>query len=336
MSSTYTTFWSLLSTFYTLAKGTIVASTGISILLSGLLYFKQTSLIYPRDIPAGARTEVPTPDEFDITDWERVKLYTKDGETLNSYFVKARKKSGVTVLYMHGNAGNIGHRLPLAQVFSDQMGCNVFMLGYRGYGLSTGRPSEKGLNIDAQTALNFLLEHADSKDGKIFVYGQSLGGALAIQLVAKNQGKIHGLILENTFRSMRTLIPSAFPPAKYLARLCHQIWPSETTIPTIEQVPVLFLSGSKDELVPPEHMQTLYNVTVSPKIMRKFLNGGHNDTYAELGYFDAMLEFISQIKHGRPIAELRNDAVKQEKIPRQSGSSMTMGSAGSRKSVATL
>jgi hypothetical protein len=83
-------------------------------------------------------------------------------------------------------------------------------------------------------------------------------------------------------------------------------------------------------------MQTLYNVTVSPKIMRKFLNGGHNDTYAEIGYFDAMLEFISQIKHGRPIAELRNDAVKQEKIPRQSGSSVTVGSAGSRKSVATL
>lgn len=130
------------------------------------------------------------------------------------------------------------------------MGCNIFMLSYRGYGFSTGRPSEKGLMIDAQAALDYILDHPGCQGHKIFVYGQSLGGALAIQLVAKNQGKVDGLILENTFRSMRTLIPSAFPPAKYLARLCHQIWPSETTLPTIEKVPVMFLSGSKDELVP--------------------------------------------------------------------------------------
>jgi alpha-beta hydrolase superfamily lysophospholipase len=104
--------------------------------------------------------------------------------------------------------------------------------------------------IDAQTALDYLLDSPDAKDTHIFVYGQSLGGALAIQLTAKNQGKIAGLILENTFKSMRTLIPSAFPPAKYLARLCHQIWPSETTLPLIENTPTLFLSGLRDELVP--------------------------------------------------------------------------------------
>ena len=120
----------------------------------------------------------------------------------------------------------------------------------RRYGLSTGRPSEKGLLIDAQTALDYLLDHPTARDTRLFVYGQSLGGALAVQLVAKNQGKVAGLVLENTFRSMRTLIPSAFPPARYLARFCHQLWPSETTIPTIEKVPVLFLSGTKDELVP--------------------------------------------------------------------------------------
>jgi len=118
------------------------------------------------------------------------------------------------------------------------------------YGLSTGRPSEKGLLVDAQTALDHLLDRPEAAQTKIFVYGQSLGGALAIQLAVKNQGKISGLILENTFRSMRTLIPSAFPPAKYLARLCHQIWPSETTIPLIENTPTLFMSGLKDELVP--------------------------------------------------------------------------------------
>jgi fermentation-respiration switch protein FrsA (DUF1100 family) len=118
------------------------------------------------------------------------------------------------------------------------------------YGLSTGRPCEKGLNIDAQTALDYLLENPATKNTKIIVYGQSLGGALSIQLVSRNQSKVHGLVLENTFRSIRTLIPTVFPPARYLARLCHQIWPSETTLPLIKDIPVLFLSGLKDELVP--------------------------------------------------------------------------------------
>jgi hypothetical protein len=169
--------------------------------------------------------------------------------------------------------------------------------------------------IDAQTALDFLLDHPAIRNDKIFIYGQSLGGALAIQLVSRNQGKCNGLVLENTFRSMRTLIPSAFPPAKYLARLCHQIWPSETTLPQIEKTPILFLSGLKDELVPyvftvvpifpteikancttiirPSHMKRLHEICISPKVWRVFPNGSHNDTYGELNYFESILEFIS-------------------------------------------
>jgi len=122
-------------------------------------------------------------------------------------------------------------------------------LGIR-YGLSSGRPCEKGLNVDAQVALEYILKRNDTKNNKIVVYGQSLGGALSIQLVSRNQDKVHGLILENTFRSIRTLIPTVFPPARFLAKLCHQIWPSEATLPQIVDVPVLFLSGLKDELVP--------------------------------------------------------------------------------------
>jgi fermentation-respiration switch protein FrsA (DUF1100 family) len=130
-------------------------------------------------------------------------------------------------------------------------GCNVFMLEYRGYGISTGQPDESGLNIDAQTALDYLRDRVETRDHKIVVYGQSLGGAVGIRLVAKNQGSadISGLILENTFLSMRKLIPSIMPPAKYLAYLCHQVWPSDTLMPSIK-VPTLFLSGLQDELIP--------------------------------------------------------------------------------------
>ena len=115
----------------------------------------------------------------------------------------------LTVLMFHGNAGNIGHRVPIAKAVQDTLQCNVFLLEYRGYGMSTGTPDEAGLKIDAQTGLDYLRQRAETRDTEIVVYGQSLGGAVAINLVAQNeeQGDISGLILENTFLSIRKLIP---------------------------------------------------------------------------------------------------------------------------------
>ena len=109
----------------------------------------------------------------------------------------------------HGNAGNIGHRVPIAKVLEEHNGCNVFMLEYRGYGMSTGAPDEKGIMIDTQTGLDYIRNNKETQGTKIVVYGQSLGGAAAIQLVSRNQeaGDIIGLILENTFTSIRKLIP---------------------------------------------------------------------------------------------------------------------------------
>ncbi|KAL9609541.1 MAG: hypothetical protein Q9167_005700 [Letrouitia subvulpina] len=215
-------------------------------------------IIYPRNIPLGARTDegVPRPNQFGITDFEDLRIPTPDGELLSAFFIRPTNKSiarNVTILMFHGNAGNIGHRVPIAKVLEENIGCNVFMLEYRGYGLSTGTPNEEGIMIDAQTALDYLRQQKETQGGKIIVYGQSIGGACAIQLVAKNQeaGDVVGLILENTFTSMRKLIPSALPPAKYLASLCHQLWPSEDILPRITQIPILFMSGLKDEIVPP-------------------------------------------------------------------------------------
>ena len=114
----------------------------------------------------------------------------------------------------HGNAGNIGHRVPIARVLQEHLACNILMVEYRGYGLSTGTPDEAGLMIDAQTGLDYVRHRAETRDSKIVIYGQSLGGAVGIQLVAKNQekDKIAALILENTFLSMRKLIPRCAIP----------------------------------------------------------------------------------------------------------------------------
>lgn len=230
-----------------------------------------SELIYPRNVPIDARTNVPNPRQFGITDYEDLQIPTPDGESLHALFIRPSNKRlarDVTVLMFHGNAGNIGHRIPIAKIMQEVVGCNVLMLEYRGYGLSTGVPDETGLKVDAQTGLDYIRQRAETMCTKILIYGQSLGGAVAINLVADNQesGDIAGLILENTFLSIRKLIPTyvlrpfietrlltpsrVFPPARYLARLCHQHWTSEEVLPKITDVPILFLSGLKDELVP--------------------------------------------------------------------------------------
>ena len=279
----------------------VIASSGLAALGSGLLYFKQNEIIYPRNFPASARTLVPEPKEFQIQDSESLQIQTPDNESLHAYLLRAPNvalRRNVTILMLHGNAGNVGHRLPIAKVLSESLGCNVFMLEYRGYGWSTGTPNENGLTVDGQTALDYIRKRGDLQDTKLIIYGQSLGGALAIRLVAENQaeGDIAGVILENTFTSIRKLIPTAFPPAKFLARLCHQLWPSDETIPKIvADIPILFLSGLKDEIVPAPMMKTLYDVCkVERKVWKTFPNGNHNNTVAEPGYFDAIWAFMVQ------------------------------------------
>lgn len=174
-----------------------------------------SELIYPRSIPPDARTAVPTPDDypfFELSNWETVEVPTPDGERLHGYLIKpsnAAQHSPLTLLAFHGNAGNIGHRVPIAGVLDKHIGVNMLMLEYRGYGKSTGTPDEKGLNIDATAGLDYIRGRADLKDTGIVIYGQSIGGAVSVQLVAREQdkGDIKGLVLENTFLSIRKLIP---------------------------------------------------------------------------------------------------------------------------------
>ncbi|KAK4220271.1 protein bem46 [Rhypophila decipiens] len=288
-----------------LANLCVSSFQGVAAVLTGLLYFKQKALIYPSHMPPNSRTDIPRPNQFNIKDYEELIIPTNDGEKLSAFYIRGPrggKNSNVTVLMFHGNAGNIGHRLPIARMLISQTGCNVFMLEYRGYGISTGSPDESGLNTDAQTALDYLRNRAETQNHKLLVYGQSLGGAVSIKLVAKNQGRtdadgnelITGLILENTFLSMRKLIPSIIPPAKYLALLCHQVWASDSLIANIK-VPTLFLSGLQDEIVPPIHMKRLYDLSTAPlKIWKPFPGGDHNSSVLEEGYFEAIADFISR------------------------------------------
>ncbi|KAJ3141889.1 hypothetical protein HK101_003369 [Irineochytrium annulatum] len=237
-------------------------------------------------LPVGSRTVVAEPSEVRMPDFEHVNLTASDGVKITGYAIRnnilssaisggaqpavggeglrfrgnpmAGGVSDRTLLYFHANAGNMGHRLPIAYVFYQRMGCNVFLLSYRGYGKSEGEPSEKGIKLDSQAALDWLTAHPVYGKTKIILYGQSLGGAVAIDLARRNPTKIHALIAENTFLSIRKLIPSVMPIATYFTYLCHQVWDSESAMRAIPStVPILLLSGKKDELIPREHMLAL-------------------------------------------------------------------------------
>ena len=279
----------------------LFASSGLAALGSSLLYFKQNDIIYPANLPAGSRTNVPTPEQFHLKNAESVKFLTPDGETLHAYLLRPPTpalRKNVTLVTFHGNAGNVGHRLPIGKVLSESLGCHVFMVEYRGYGLSTGSPDENGLSIDGQTALDFVRNHKELRKTSIVLYGQSLGGAVAVKLLQTNQevNDIAAVILENTFLSIRKLIPTIMPPAKYIAPLCHQRWDSEQSLAKVSdlEVPILFLSGLKDEIVPPDMMKALHDQCPTKKVWREFPNGDHNSTVAEPGYFDAIWEFLVQ------------------------------------------
>ncbi|KAK7689509.1 hypothetical protein QCA50_007301 [Cerrena zonata] len=334
------------------AKGTFAATAGLSTVAFGLLYYGQNYLIYPSAFPPGSRTDVPNPERFGLP-YHDLELTAQDGVKLRCYLLVQSKDlsqadatdvpfvenmsdeqfiaSRPTVIMFHGNGGNLGHRIPLAKVFYAKMRCNVLMLSYRGYGLSEGNPSEKGLKQDAQAALDYVRSHPALSKGPTVLYGQSLGGAVSIDLASRNPDSISALVLENTFLSLPRLVPSAIPALGPLSFLCHQKWDSASKIHLIPHTtPILMLSGTRDEVVPREHMQGLWELVqkrdekkeesvkndksnkddtsnpkrdvpagvVDPRNRSKFLTfsfGTHNDTCVQPGYWSAVAEFVGDL-----------------------------------------
>ncbi|KAK0521730.1 bem46 protein, variant [Tilletia horrida] len=274
-----------------------------------LLWRYQGLLVYPASFPQGSRTVVDTPDSFGMP-YDEVTLTTPDGEQVRCFVIlqrtpsdkeRAAGLSGVgddtarrrpTIIFFHANAGNLGHRLPIAAVFYRRFGANVVMLSYRGYGLSTGTPSERGIRIDAQTLMDWIHGHPVLRSTHLVVYGQSLGGAVAVDVASRPSNKIAAVILENTFLSIPELIPHVLPPLRPFSFLCREIWATGSLIRTL-RMPVLFLSGRQDQLVPPSHMDTLYERCPSKeKSFKPFDDGTHNDTCVKPGYFEEISNFL--------------------------------------------
>ena len=232
--------------------------------------------------------------EFDITPealhmkYRNVSFYTEDGERLHGWFFPGRKEAPV-ILYCHGNACNISHLLGYAGLLLKK-NLQVFLFDYRGYGKSTGSPSEKGIYMDVQAAYDYLIDQEKIPPGRIVMAGHSIGAAAAIDLMTRNYAR--SIIIESAFTSTKDLSREIFPisvisfllPANY-----NNLW----KIAKIN-APKLIIHGQDDEIVPFEMGKKLFEASKDPKYFYPIAGAGHNNTFIEWGdgYFKTLEDFI--------------------------------------------
>lgn len=246
-----------------------------------------------------------TPEDYQLPfedTYIKIKGQSNSIERLHAWFIPSADDSNNRVLlYLHGNALNIGANIDHARRFRD-MGFSVFLLSYRGYGKSDGAfPSEALLYADAQAAWNYLRKDKDADPHSIVIYGHSLGGAVAIQL-ATNHPNAGGLIVEGTFTSIAEMA-RLYPQYRILPLnlIINQRFDSIKKVNRLA-VPVLYIHGTGDERVPFEMSQELYRQTSSVKRIKLILNGGHNNTAAVGGeaYLQTVKDFICFAVSQRP------------------------------------
>lgn len=237
-----------------------------------------------------------TPDVYGL-EYDDVTFRTEDGLNLNGWFVPGKKSSSVedlhTLLWFHGNAGNINNRLENIKMLHDRVPVNIFIIDYRQYGKSEGKVSEQGTYIDAGAALTYLYSRKDINHEKIIFFGRSLGSAVAIDLAVKEN--CCALILETPFTSIKEMGKELYLllPINLFLRTKYD---SLSKIRDVK-VPTLIMHGDKDELVPFEQGRKIYEAANEPKEFYTIPGANHNDTYIVGGeeYFDTIRNFVNKL-----------------------------------------
>lgn len=213
---------------------------------------------------------------------------TKDKVKLHGWFIKANRiqpRNFRTLIFFHGNAGNIGARLPNLVMQVKELQCNVLIIDYRGYGNSQGEPSEEGLALDAEATLEHALNDPEIDNEKLYVFGRSIGGCVAIRLAETKANHLKGLIIENTFTSIGDMVDNLMPlVAKFKVFIQRVFYPSIDRIPQIT-TPILFIRGMKDNIVPCNHSERLNKAAVNAPftMLHSVPNGDHNNCFQEGG-----------------------------------------------------
>ena len=173
----------------------------------------------------------------------------------------------------------MGYRLDNLAAFHDVLGANVFALSYRGYGKSQGKPTESGLKQDVEAALDYIYNESGVDPTRVYIFGRSLGGAVAIYAGSTTSYPVRGIIVENTFTSIPNMVDALMPIAAYIKPLVLRInWSSIDSIKDII-TPILFVVGTDDELIPPKMITELKENAIKSRFteLYKIRGGTHND-----------------------------------------------------------
>jgi len=258
------------------------------VLLNSCMYLQQSSMMF---FPNATLDQ--TPAAWGLT-YEDVFLDTDDGVRLHGWYIP-RHGSKRTLLFFHGNAGNISHRGDSVEIFH-RLGLNVFIFDYRGYGKSQGKPDEKGLYQDASAAWRYLNNEREFAHDDIILFGRSLGGAVAAKLAAEVQPG--GLILESTFSSARDVATAVYP---ILSRMIFLRFDFNTTS-HVRRVacPVLVLHSPNDEIIPFRLGEKVFQAANEPKSFVK-MRGDHNSGFltSQPDYEQAIGAFVSPANRGK-------------------------------------
>ncbi len=259
---------------------------GFYLLFVGLVYAMQGRLLYLPNLPG--RELDATPADIGLA-YEDVQLTADDGVKLHGWFVPAAETARGTLLFFHGNAGNISHRLESVSQFHG-LGLDVLIIDYRGYGQSEGSPSERGTYRDAVAAWQYLTEERGVAPSRIVVFGRSVGGAVGAWLAANREAG--ALIVESSFSSLPALAAELywFLPVRWLSRFRY---------PTAEYVaaadcPVLVIHSRDDDIVPFHHGREIYESAGEPRQFLE-LSGPHNGAHvlSEERYLEGLREFLA-------------------------------------------
>lgn len=235
-----------------------------------------------------------TPHNLNL-EYEDIFFKTKDGLKINAWFIPADSvaadaATGYTILFSHGNGGNISHRVSKIEMLN-KLGLNIFIYDYRGYGKSEGRPSEAGIYLDAQAAYDYLTKEKKVNPDNIIAYGESLGSAVSVDLAVKV--KLKALILEGAFSQAKDIAVQIYPFLPSF--LVYSKFDSMMKIKNIT-VPKLFIHSSNDEIVPIRLSRKLYEAAPEPKLFTT-LEGGHNTSFidSQAQYKDSISSFVGKL-----------------------------------------
>lgn len=251
-----------------------------------LLFLMQQRMVHLPHVPG--RELVATPGEIGL-EWRDIEIVSTDGVKLHGWHLPGPPEAP-TLLFFHGNAGNISHRLHSLQLFHE-LGLEVVIFDYRGYGRSQGRAREAGLHLDARAAADWLFDSLGADPARTIFFGRSLGGSLAAS--AARHRPPAALILESTLASAREAAADLYPiyPTRLLTRLQY------ATADYLREVdrPALIIHSRDDELIPFRHAEILV-AAAGPNAQLLPIHGDHNHGYRASGavYRDGLRKFIDQ------------------------------------------